>query len=307
MIGAIDVFVFCAIAMTVCVVAVVFKRSQSDAKEIPPMPLLRVRRDTLMNNDARERSFIVRFDRSLQRALIRGGVSLDSTTYTLLLGCFAFLIAGVAFVAELHLTLVVLVFGGVITVGMIAIYVIMAVRISKFAKNLPTSLELLERATRAGENLENAFRLAGESSEEPVKGEFLQCVKQMQMGLDAQRVAEDLASRIDSVDVHLLAHNLAIHQRLGGKLADSLSRLSTSIRDRSQCEEKIKSMTSIGRYSVLAIVVMGLFVLGYMLSAQPEYIDNLFTSPLGTKLLVYAAVSELIGLIWVGFTLKSDF
>ncbi len=65
-------------------------------------------------------------------------------------------------------------------------------------------------------------------------------------------------------------------------------------------------MTSVGRYAVLAIVMMGLFVLVYMLSVQPEYVEILFATALGNKLLVYAGVSELLGLLWVGTVLKSD-
>ena len=190
--------------------------------------------------------------------------------------------------------------------GLLVFYVRMKLRLRKFAQVFPMALDSLQRAVRAGTSLEDAFRLAAESSSEPVRGELTQCVRQLQVGLSPPIVIDDLANRIGSTDVHLFSHTIDIHQRLGGRLSDSIDRLSSVVRERSQTEEKVKSMTSIGRNSVIAIVLMGIFVLGYMLAAQPEYIDNLYSSALGIKLLIYAAVSELVGLIWVGMVLKAD-
>ncbi len=311
MIGPIDVFLFCAFVMATSLGAAMVKRvkrqSASTAGETPPAALLRVRRDAALNNASDTASMFARFDHSFERLLIRGGVQSDRGTCTLLLICAAALAAIVAFVLELHVIVQVLAMAGVLVVGLIVFYVRMLVRMNKFATLFPTAIELLARATKAGSNLENAFQIAGQSCEEPIKSEFLQCVRQMQLGLAPAQVAEDLANRIDSVEVHLLSHTIAVHQRLGGKLSDCLERLSSSIRDRDQCEQKIKSMTSIARYSVAGIVLMGAFVLVYMLTVEPEYVDHLFTSSLGMKLLAYAGVSEIVGLIWVGLALKSDF
>ncbi|QDT12346.1 type II secretion system F family protein [Planctomycetes bacterium K23_9] len=315
MISLVDVFVFCAFVTVTGLAALLVKRrkseSESTPEDSPPPALLRVRRDAALNNDvlknaAQPASMLVRLDQAFERILIRGGVQSDRGTCTVLLICVSLLAAIVAFVLELHVAVQVLSMMGVLTLGVIVFYARMTIRMNKFATLFPTAIELLARATKSGSNLESAFQIAGQSCEEPIKGEFLQCVRQMQLGLTPARVAEDLAERIDSVEVHLLSHTIAVHQRLGGKLSDCLERLSSSIRDRSQCEDKIKSMTSIARYSVAGIVLMGVFVLIYMLTVEPEYVDNLFTSSLGMKLLVYAGVSELVGLIWVGLALKSD-
>jgi tight adherence protein B len=311
MIGPVDVFLFCTFVLATGLVAILLKRgnatSASTPADAPTVALLRVRRDAALNNAVPTASMFVKFDRAFERVLIRGGVQSDRGTCTLILICAALLAAAVAFVLDFHVVVQVLAMAIVLVLGLVVFYARMVVRMGKFATLFPTAIELLARATKAGSNLENAFQIAGQSCEEPIKSEFLQCVRQMQLGLAPARVAEDLAVRIDSVEVHLLSHTIAVHQRLGGKLSDCLERLSSSIRDRAQCEQKIKSMTSIARYSVAGIVLMGAFVLVYMLTVEPDYIDNLFTSGLGMKLLVYAGVSEVVGLVWVGLALKSDF
>ena len=304
MIQAIDICIFCLISGTIGLVGKTGKRFQNVRKEDLPKRWS-VRRDSLISTDQTNNKF-VRFDRSLQRILIRGGVPLDSSTFLLLLVCVSLAAAGTAIVFGLHIVLQFIILIAAFMTGLIGVYLKMIHRMNQFAKGFPASLELLARSTRAGNQLESAFEIAARSSDEPVKSEFLQCVKQLNLGLGPQVVVDDLAKRIDSVEVHLFSHTISIHHRMGGRLAESLERLSSTIRDRSQCEEKIKSMTSIGRYSVIGIVLMGAFVLSYMLIAELDYIDNLFTSSLGQKLLVYAAISELVGLVWVGMTLKSD-
>lgn len=321
MIGLLDIVVFSTVAASVGIISAFVARQQAtlpgqaslvgrlQQASIAPVAAdnaLRVRRDTILANDTREDSLAVRFDRWFEWVLIRAGIGIDRQTCSLLIGCIALTGGATAFTFGLHPIIQIIIVVVALPAGIATCFLKMVSRINKFSKQFPASLELLARATRAGENLEGAFRIAGESSSEPIKGEFLQCVRQMDLGLPPDAVATDLARRIDTVDVHLLSHTIALHQSMGGRLADSLERLSDVIRDRSTCEQKVKSMTSIARFAIISIVLMGMFVLVYLLMAEPDYINKLFSSSLGHKMLIYAAVSEIIGLIWVGFTLKSD-
>ncbi|MCA9135250.1 MAG: type II secretion system F family protein [Planctomycetales bacterium] len=307
MIQPFDVFVFAAFASSVALLATVRNRFfTAPNSSVIQQPLLRMRRDVQLRREKRPDSISTKIDQWFERVLIRSGIKMDRLTCMMLVGCGATAAGATAMVFGLPPAISILIAAVVMLLGIVGFYVAMAVRMNKFRKLFPGALELLARAVRAGENLENAFAIVGESSEEPVKSELLQCVRQIRMGLSPDVVTNDLARRIDSVDVYLLAHTIAIHQKLGGRLADAMERLSSVIRHRSVCESKLKSMTSVGRYSVIAIVMMGLFILVYMFSVQPQYIGTLVSSDLGHKLLAYAFVSEFVGLAWVGLTLKSD-
>ncbi|WP_158222546.1 type II secretion system F family protein [Rhodopirellula sp. MGV] len=302
-----DIATFCISSAVAGTVVVLAKRSGAEASEAATLtPTLQIRRDKRLLENTADAPLTVRFDQWLESILIRSGMTIDCVTYIVLLIAIAVSLAAGGYVLKLPIVLVGIATLAVVPIGLIVAYVKMKLRLGKFEKQFPASLELLARATRAGESLGNAFKIAAESSEEPVKSELSQCVRQMNLGMSPTSVVGDLARRVDSSNVHLLSHAITIHHELGGRLAESLDRLSTVIHSRSECEQKIKSMTSIGRFAILAIVVMGIFVLVYLMTAEPDYISNLFESSLGHKMLAYAAVSELVGLVWVGYTLKSD-
>ena len=247
-----------------------------------------------------------KLDRWFTQLLRRANIRIDRITVLLLIICAGMTATATAFVFELPDIIALVIGSGIVLLGLGIYYVLMLRRLQMFNKQFPAGLELMARATRAGESLEQAFELSKQSSEQPLKGEFKYCQRQLQLGMSIEDVSEDLASRIGSVDLKLFAHTIAIHRMIGGRLADSLERLSLIVRRRGECNEKMKSMTSLGRFAVIAIVAMGGLVLTYMSIMQPEYIGRLTQSDLGKKLIIYAAVSELIGLAWVAWTLKTD-
>ena len=272
-------------------------------------PSAKLRRDPLKVSIAKKSGLDAvsqRFDHSIVRMLQRADIRLERVTALLLIAGAGVIASAVAFVMELP-EIVQPVIGILIAVaGFGVYYLLMLWRIQKFNKQFPAGLELMARAARAGESIESAIEISQRSSNQPLKNEFKYCLKQLQLGLPLDAVVDDLARRIGSSELRLFAHTIAIHRSLGGKLADALERLSNVIRKRMECNEKLKSMTSLGRFAVLSIAAMGGFILAYMLIVEPDYIGRLTQSDLGQKLIVYASISELVGLVWVGWTLKSD-
>lgn len=247
------------------------------------------------------------FDQWFTRLVVKSGIKLDVKTVSVLLGCVAVLAGAIGFVADWQPFLQLLFSVTVFLLGIGVIHTLTSIRIRKFATQFPTALDLMARSTRTGGNLETALAIAGNNSEQPIQGEFDHCVKQLQLGSSAGDVAQDLASRIGNMDTRLFAHTVGVHQNLGGRLGDALERLAEVIRDRTEYTEKVRSITGIGRFAVVAIVFMAIFVFLFLMLAYPEYLAKLYISKLGQKMLIYAAISELVGLIWVAMTLKSEF
>ena len=247
-----------------------------------------------------------KLDRWFIRLLRRANIRVDRITILLLIVCSGATASGIAFVAELPLAITI---AAGIGIGMLVFgfyYMLMLRRIRSFNKQFPAGLELMARATRAGESLEHAFGVAGRASEQPLKGEFDYCQRQLKLGLPVKEVVTDLADRIGSADLKLFAHTVAIHRSIGGKLASALDSLSVVVRQRAECNEKLRSMTGLGRFAVITIVVMGGLGLTYMVLMEPDYIGRLTQSELGNQLIVYSVISELVGLAWVGWALNSQ-
>ena len=240
------------------------------------------------------------------RMLRRANIKIEHTTVLLLIVCSGLIATAIAVVLELP-AIIAIVIGVAVATGCFGVYYIrMLQRIRKFNKQFPAGLDLMARAARAGESIENALVVAQKSSEAPLSDELRYCQRQLELGMSIEEVSEGLADRIGSRELKLFAHTISIHRSIGGRLANSLERLSVVIRKRMECQEKLKSMTSLGRFAVISIIVMGALVLTYMVFMEPEYIGRLTESDLGKKLIMYASVSELVGLIWVGWTLNSD-
>lgn len=269
--------------------------------------LLRVRYAPTDHTITANRDIMLSLDRWMGLVLGRAGARVDSSTVVVAIVCLSITtgslgaVLGLAIPAAISLSIV------TCFLALGTLYLRMAVRIRRFSRQFPTSLELMARATRAGADLEAALRASLETSDEPLRAEFTQCVQQIQWGLTPAQATSDLAERIGTADLQLFAHTIATHGQVGGRLAVALEKLSAIIRERAEVGEKIRAATGIARLAIVTVVAIAAFVLIYMQFAQPEYIHKLSSSSFGQKLILYAIVSELIGLVWVAVTLKLEY
>ena len=246
------------------------------------------------------------FDAWFTRLVARAGLKIDRRSLILALGAASVLIGLAAMIADLPAMVQILSGLSAFAVGILIIIVLQHLRLKNFSMQFPAALELLARSVRAGEDLESAIASVARNSEDPVASEFKWCEHQLRLGLPPAQVVAGLADRMVSVDTRLFANTVAVHRGLGGRLSDSLDRLAAVIRDRIAQRERIRSITGIGRFAVIAILLMAIFVLIYLSWMHPEYIAKLYAVRLGRQMLVYAAVSEVVGIVWAVWTLKTE-
>lgn len=269
--------------------------------------LLRVRYAPTDRSGTANRNLGASLDRWIGRMLGRAGSRMESSTVVVATVCLSVSTGTLGAVLGLAVPAVISVSVVTCLLALGTLYLRMALRIRRFIRQFPSSLELMARATRAGADLEAAMRVALETSDEPIRSELSLCVQQIQWGLTPAQSTSDLAERIGSPDLQLFAHTIATHGQVGGKLAVALEKLSAIIRERAELGEKIRAATGIARLAIFTVVVIAAFVLIYMQVAQPEYIQKLSKSSFGQKLIIYAIVSECIGLVWVAVTLKLEY
>lgn len=193
-----------------------------------------------------------------------------------------------------------------ILLGLVGVLVLSKRRMRQFSDHFPSALELIARSVKAGESFEDAIRLSSQHAQEPVKRELEICVHQFNLGLSVGSVMQKLANRMPTMDVRIFAHTISIHRESGGQLSKAVDRLATVIRQRMDYMQKIRTMTALGRFAAIAIGYMGIGGLAYLCLVHPDYIQKLWASPLGQKLAIYAAISELVGIIWVAITLSNN-
>lgn len=180
-------------------------------------------------------------------------------------------------------------------------------RLAKLQDQMPQALDTLARSIRAGQTLEQAIALVGDHSPEPLAKEFRWCARQFNMGLGLPAVMRSFVRRLPLYDVRILATTLAVHRQMGGNVVSVLERLAQVIRDRLNSRRQLRATTAAGRASAvfIALVTPGVFL--YFLFFRPDYTAEMLGTTLGQTMLMFAALLEIVGLIWMARLLRSTY
>lgn len=250
---------------------------------------------------------IGKLDLYLERTLYWSGFGLTAMEAALAAVFLVLAVGGAIFVGTEDEMLAAI--GGLASLGVmaVALEVRKRTRLRRYEAQFPAALDLLARAVRAGESVEQAMGVVGEAMRDPVGPEFQRCARQLEMGLSLAACMRALGRRVDQMDTRIFATTLSVHREAGGNLPVTLERLSEVIRDRMSYHRQLRSVTAAGRYSALLIAVVGPLLFAYFFLVQPEYGGRLLTDPLGRWLLVYAVGAELIGLAWIFRMVRSEY
>ena len=250
---------------------------------------------------------VQRFDRWFTLLLYQSGLGLAAGAAVMFFALCAIGTGGFVFVLTEEAPVSILA-GLLMMPGVMGILVgIRRRRMKKFEEQFPNSLDILARAVRAGESVEQAIELVSKSTQEPVASEYRRCSNQLEMGLSVPATVQSLGDRIGQSDVKIFSSTLAIHRDGGGNLAEALERLASLIRDRLDYRRQMSSVTSGGRFSVLVILVLAPLLFGYLFLIRPEYGMGLWQDPIGRWMLLTSIVGQVLGMFWVSQILKSDY
>jgi len=168
-------------------------------------------------------------------------------------------------------------------------------RLSKFAAQLPESLELVARALRAGHSLAAGFHLVGQEGSDPIASEFGRVFEEQNLGIPFEEALESLTERVPNLDLKFFVTAVILQRQTGGDLAEILDKIGHLVRDRFQIWGQVQALTGEGRLSGIVLLALPplLFVTVYRMN--PDYIQLLFTDDLGKKMLIAGVLSQLLG------------
>lgn len=268
----------------------------------PRLPRLPLARDAVVPT-----GLIGRVDQSVERLAVESGFSSGGLTVTLVLVFSGLLLGGATFLWTDDLLAGIV--GGI--AGMLLPIPILSYRrnrrMQQVQMQLSDVLDLMARATRAGESLEQSIALVGQRAAEPLGLEFRRCSRHLQMGLSVGAAMRALVHRLPLMDIRIMASTLAVHRQAGGNLALTLERMARVVRDRMNYRQQLRSVTAAGRFSALLIAMAGPLLFVFMFVFQREYASKLLSLPLGNILLIIAVVLELIGLIWISRLIQTEY
>ncbi len=170
-------------------------------------------------------------------------------------------------------------------------------RLTAFEAQLPDALGVVAGSLQAGSGIAQAFQLIASDMPAPISEEFSRVNREVSVGLSVNEALTNLAERIGTEDIDLVATAITIQGRVGGNLVNTLQIISQTVRERIKLRGEVKVLTAMQRLSAMVISAVP-YVLGAIIYLMnPKYIGRLFEPGIGLTMLVTAIVMALVGFL----------
>jgi tight adherence protein B len=177
-------------------------------------------------------------------------------------------------------------------------------RLKKFEEQLPDGLDIMVRALKAGNPFLVALSYVAREMDSPLSDEFSIVFDEINYGRDLDDAFRYLLVRVPSVSLMAMSSAVLIQRETGGNLSEILEKIARLLRARFVFEREVGVLAAEGRMSAWVLCMMPLFVFGLIQWMNPNYYDELTSSPAGQRLLGTAIVLLLIGIAWISRLVK---
>jgi tight adherence protein B len=168
-------------------------------------------------------------------------------------------------------------------------------RMKKFLDAMPEAVELVSRALRAGHGFASGLHLVADEMKGPIAEEFGRVFEEQNLGIPIEVSLRGMADRIPSMDVRFFVIAVVIQRATGGDLAEVLDKIGRLIRQRFELQGHVRALTAEGRLSGVVLLALPPGLLAFLTFSNYGYVSVLFTTPIGTKMLLITAGLQLLG------------
>ena len=168
-----------------------------------------------------------------------------------------------------------------------------------FDGQLADSLQLLAGSLRAGYSVPQAIDAIVREGEEPMTTEFGRALVEARLGVPLEDALEAVGQRMRSVDFRWVVMAMRIQRDVGGNLAEVLTNVAATLRERERLRRQVRVLSAEGRLSAWILGLLPVVFGGYLLLVRPDYLRPLWTTTLGWLMLVTAAALFVIGVFWL--------
>ena len=171
-------------------------------------------------------------------------------------------------------------------------------RIKSFNRQLTEALQQLANSLRAGLTFQQAMDQIGRESSAPLRQEFGLFTKEVKLGVPLEEALVNMANRVGSEDLELVATSTNIARQLGGNMAEMFETIAATIRERFRLEGKIQALTSQGKMQGWIVASLPLWIGLFFNWYRPDLMEPMFENAYG-----YILVSAILVLEAIGFLL----
>jgi tight adherence protein B len=171
------------------------------------------------------------------------------------------------------------------------------VRLKTFSGQLSDALELVARALRAGHSLAAGMHVVAEEMPSPIAEEFGRVYEEQNLGIAVEDALKSLCDRVPNLDLRFFVTSVLIQRQTGGDLSEILDKIGYVIRERFRILGQVKALTAEGRLSGVILLALPFALFLTMLHIKYDYVERLWTHPLGVKMSIAALVAQLLGAV----------
>ena len=129
----------------------------------------------------------------------------------------------------------------------------------------------------------------------PLAQEFQLVLNKTRLGMSVEEAFSEMGDRIDRPDVTMMVMSINILKETGGNIAETLSVIAETIRERQKLDNKIKALTAQGTMQAIIISAVPAVLLIIMCFMNKSYAYVMFGTPLG-----WVAILFIMALIAIG-------
>jgi tight adherence protein B len=166
---------------------------------------------------------------------------------------------------------------------------------AKFEDQLPSHLQDLAGAMRAGRSIVGAIASVAEGAEEPIRSELERALADERLGLPLEETLEAIARRMQSDGMEQFALVAALHRRSGSNVAEALDRVAEGARDRADMRREMKALTAQARMSGWVLSGLPPVFLAAMYFVDPGYAKPMFNTAPGLIALCFSCSLVVAG------------
>ena len=170
-----------------------------------------------------------------------------------------------------------------------------AKREKAFEAQLPEAIDMLVNALQAGYSLQAAMDFVGRESPAPLGPEFVRFYDEQRLGMEVRMALLRFQERIGTIDARMFVTSLLIQRETGGNLGEVLTNLATLMRERVTFRMQLATLTAEPRMSARVLASLPLAVVLIISAINPNFMQPLFQTDFGHKLIAYAAASVIAG------------
>jgi tight adherence protein B len=169
------------------------------------------------------------------------------------------------------------------------------IRMGKAQAQFADVLDTLVGCFKSGYGFSRAVQVVSENFEDPWSTELGKVATEMNFGGTQEDALLALYKRIPNPDVALFVTAVLIQKETGGNLAELLTNLSKTIRERYKLLSKVKALSAQGKLSAIIVFLIPFGLAGTFTLMMPHMMLNFIHNPIGVALVVFACVMQAIG------------